>query len=61
MVNHYKVFVNFQDIKHQLQEDILYHFPQYYLLQNFHEIEKYLLSIQNYLLEAFVKLYNTTI
>ena len=36
MKNHSEVHVNFQDIKHQLQENILYYFLQYICLQNHH-------------------------
>ena len=32
IVNHYKVHLNFQDIEHQLQENILYHFFHYSFL-----------------------------
>ena len=34
MVNHYEVHVIFQDIEHQLQENILHHFLHY----SFYEI-----------------------
>ena len=37
-VNHSEDYVNFQDIEHQFQESILYHFPDCKFLQNFHQI-----------------------
>ena len=48
----------FQDIEHQLQKHIFYHFLHYSFLLNPHYIEKYLLFTQNYSLEAFVTLCN---
>ena len=35
MVSHYAVYVNFQDIGHQLQEIILHHFLQYNFIIKF--------------------------
>ena len=46
MVNHFEIHVNFQDIEHQ------------FFLRNLHKTEKYFLSTQNYLLEAFTALLN---
>ena len=34
MINHYEVQVFFQDIKHHLPENILYHFPDDSFSQN---------------------------
>ena len=59
MVNHHEVPVIFQDIEYQLQANIRHHFLQY----NFSffiitSLQKYLQSIQNYLLKAFATLPN---
>ena len=53
MVNHYAIYVTFQDIKHQIHEDILH----YLLIIVFYEIEKNLSSTENYLLEGIVQPY----
>ena len=53
MLNHYEVHVTFQGIEHQVQENILHHFLRYSFLKILHEIDKFIFSIQNYLLEAF--------
>ena len=58
MVNHYEGYVIFQDIEDQLRENILNHFLHCSFSWNLHYIEKYLLSNQNYLLEAFKDLPN---
>ena len=57
MLSHYEVYVTFQGIEHQLQENILHHFLCYSFLKSLHEIEKFLLFIQNYLLKAFDTLF----
>ena len=36
MVNHCECYVTFNDIKYQLQEDILHHFYHYDILLNLH-------------------------
>ena len=52
MVNCYKLHVIFQDVEHQLQENILYHFPEY----SFYEIFIKLTSIFNPLKVLYWKL-----
>ena len=56
MANHYLVYVIFQDIKHQLEENILHHFLNYSFYVIFIKIENYFQSTQNYLQEAFATL-----
>ena len=58
MVNHYEVYVIVQDIKHQLQENILPHFLHYKFHEIFIKLRRVFDPTQNYLLEAFAALPN---
>ena len=56
MVNHYEVHVIFQDIEHQLEKNILHHFPRYTF---FYEIFIKLKSIFDPLQVIYWKLFAT--
>ena len=58
MVNHYEVYVIFQNIEHQLQENILYHFLHYSFYEIFIKLRSIFHSTHNYLPEAFATLPN---